>query len=181
MSSPDIDLDMDLLSSPIPPARAGGYGGGGGDERFGVDGSGGDGERGGAFGRAAAGGAPSAFEHNGNGRVVVASNDPPFRPGHGAGGGDGSRRSVAGAGAAANGGSRDLPAKNDDGSGDAEGGPGRMIAEGGPPLLMVVDGKPTQHYRDAVGLVESWREELHIMSVKNAILLDDLVKLGADV
>lgn len=30
-------------------------------------------------------------------------------------------------------------------------------------------------------LVESWREELYMMNVKNSILLDDLVKVGADV
>ena len=29
--------------------------------------------------------------------------------------------------------------------------------------------------------MESWREELYMMNVKNAIMLDDLVKLGADV
>jgi hypothetical protein len=29
-------------------------------------------------------------------------------------------------------------------------------------------------------LVESWREELHMMNVNNSILLDDLVTLGAD-
>lgn len=30
-------------------------------------------------------------------------------------------------------------------------------------------------------LAESWREELYMMNVENSILLDDLVKLGADV
>lgn len=30
-------------------------------------------------------------------------------------------------------------------------------------------------------LAESWREELNMMNVKNSILLDDLVKVGADV
>ena len=30
-------------------------------------------------------------------------------------------------------------------------------------------------------LVESWREDAYMMSVKNAILLDDLVKVGADI
>lgn len=30
-------------------------------------------------------------------------------------------------------------------------------------------------------LVETWREEAAVMSVKNAILLDDLVKVGADI
>lgn len=32
-----------------------------------------------------------------------------------------------------------------------------------------------------MGLVELWREEVYMMSVKNAILLDDLVKVGADI
>lgn len=30
-------------------------------------------------------------------------------------------------------------------------------------------------------LLDSWREEVNMMSVKNAIVLDDLVKLGADI
>mmetsp|Transcript_20022 Transcript_20022/g.41978 ORF Transcript_20022/g.41978 Transcript_20022/m.41978 type:complete len:213 (-) Transcript_20022:1530-2168(-) len=39
----------------------------------------------------------------------------------------------------------------------------------------------TQNYDRMTQTVESWREELYMMNVKNSILLDDLVKLGADV
>ena len=46
---------------------------------------------------------------------------------------------------------------------------------------MVINGKPTQKYNDMTRMVESWREELYMMNVKNSIMLDDLVKLGADV
>ena len=46
---------------------------------------------------------------------------------------------------------------------------------------MIVNGKTTQKYTDNKRLVESWKEELYMMNVKNSILLDDLVKLGADV
>ena len=46
---------------------------------------------------------------------------------------------------------------------------------------LIIDGKPTQKYHDMAKVVESWREELYMMNVKNAIMLDDLVKLGADV
>ena len=45
---------------------------------------------------------------------------------------------------------------------------------------MIIDGKSTQHYDDTTNMVELWREELYMMNVKNSILLDDLVKLGAD-
>ena len=46
---------------------------------------------------------------------------------------------------------------------------------------MIIDGKSTQHYDDTTRMVESWREEVYMMNVKNSILLDDMVKLGADV
>ena len=46
---------------------------------------------------------------------------------------------------------------------------------------MIVNGKTTQKYNDNKRLVETWKEELYMMNVKNSILLDDLVKLGADV
>jgi hypothetical protein len=36
------------------------------------------------------------------------------------------------------------------------------------------------HYDAMTAMVESWREELYTMIVKNSILLDDLVILGAD-
>jgi hypothetical protein len=45
---------------------------------------------------------------------------------------------------------------------------------------MIADGKTTRHYDAMTTMVESWREELYTMNVKNAILLDDMVKLGAD-
>ena len=38
-----------------------------------------------------------------------------------------------------------------------------------------------RNLKELLNLVESWREEVNMMSVKNAILLDDLVKAGADV
>ena len=38
----------------------------------------------------------------------------------------------------------------------------------------------TQHYVNVTQMVESWREELKLINVKNAIILDDLVKIGAD-
>ncbi len=38
-----------------------------------------------------------------------------------------------------------------------------------------------QDYEAMVRLVESWKEELYMMNVKNSILLDDMVKVGADV
>ena len=46
---------------------------------------------------------------------------------------------------------------------------------------MIVNGNTTQKYTDNKVLVELWKEELYMMNVKNSILLDDLVKLGADV
>ena len=46
---------------------------------------------------------------------------------------------------------------------------------------MVINGRPTQKYNDMTKMVESWREELYMMNVKNSIMLDELVKLGADV
>jgi hypothetical protein len=36
------------------------------------------------------------------------------------------------------------------------------------------------HYDAMTAMMESWREELYTMNVKNSILLDDLVILGAD-
>ena len=42
------------------------------------------------------------------------------------------------------------------------------------------NGKPKQDYDETTRMVEAWREELYMMNVKNAILKDDLVKLGAD-
>ena len=45
---------------------------------------------------------------------------------------------------------------------------------------MIVDGKTTLHYDAMTAMVKSWREELYTMNVKNSILLDDLVILGAD-
>ena len=43
---------------------------------------------------------------------------------------------------------------------------------------MVINGRPTQKYNDMTKMVESWREELYMMNVKNSIMLDELVKLG---
>jgi hypothetical protein len=40
---------------------------------------------------------------------------------------------------------------------------------------------PKANLEEIMELVESWREEINMMSVKNAILLDDLVKVGADI
>ena len=37
-----------------------------------------------------------------------------------------------------------------------------------------------ERYAAMAQVVESWREELHMMNVNNSILLDDLVTLGAD-
>jgi len=52
----------------------------------------------------------------------------------------------------------------------------------GPPKEgLVANGKPTKNYEEVTNMVKSWREELHMMNVKSSILLDDLVKLGADV
>ncbi|KAL3806850.1 hypothetical protein ACHAXA_008238 [Cyclostephanos tholiformis] len=47
---------------------------------------------------------------------------------------------------------------------------------------MIADDLTTRHYEamTMTAMVESWMEELHTMNVKNSILLDDLVKLGAD-
>ncbi len=45
---------------------------------------------------------------------------------------------------------------------------------------MIANGKTTRHYEAMTAMVESWIGELHTMNVKNSILLDDLVKLGAD-
>ena len=42
------------------------------------------------------------------------------------------------------------------------------------------NGKRKQDYDETTRIVEAWREELYMMNVKNAILKDDLVKLGAD-
>ena len=42
--------------------------------------------------------------------------------------------------------------------------------------------KPDRHnLEEMLALVETWREEVNVMSVNNAISLDDLVKVGADV
>jgi hypothetical protein len=40
---------------------------------------------------------------------------------------------------------------------------------------------PGRNLNEMMELVETWREEVNMMSVKNAILLDDLVKIGADI
>lgn len=40
---------------------------------------------------------------------------------------------------------------------------------------------PKANLEEMMEQVESWREEINKMSVKNAILLDDLVKVGADI
>ena len=41
--------------------------------------------------------------------------------------------------------------------------------------------KKNANLTEMMELVESWREEANMMSVKNAIVLDDLVKVGADI
>jgi hypothetical protein len=38
-----------------------------------------------------------------------------------------------------------------------------------------------ESYDDMTRMVESWQEELYMMNVNNSILLDDMVKLGVDV
>lgn len=52
-----------------------------------------------------------------------------------------------------------------------------------PPQVDVVEDKKssTGNLDDMMELVESWKEEINMMSVKNAILLDDLVRVGADI
>ncbi|KAL7522517.1 hypothetical protein ACHAWX_007213 [Stephanocyclus meneghinianus] len=52
-----------------------------------------------------------------------------------------------------------------------------------PPEVDVVEEKKssTGNLDDMMELVESWKEEIYMMSVKNAILLDDLVRVGADI
>ncbi len=59
----------------------------------------------------------------------------------------------------------------------------KSTTEGGIPNdneRMIANGKTTRHCEAMTAMVESWMGELHAMNVKNAILLDDLVKLGAD-
>lgn len=47
---------------------------------------------------------------------------------------------------------------------------------------MIVNGNITKKYNyKTMSMVELWREEISMMNVTNAILLNDLVKLGADV
>jgi hypothetical protein len=41
--------------------------------------------------------------------------------------------------------------------------------------------KKTNNVEEMMDLVESWRDEINMMSVKNAISLDDLVTVGADI
>ena len=52
-----------------------------------------------------------------------------------------------------------------------------------PPQFDVVEEtkSPTGNLDEMMELVESWKEEINMMTVKNAILLDDLVRVGADV
>jgi hypothetical protein len=59
----------------------------------------------------------------------------------------------------------------------------KSTTEGGIPNddeRMIANGKTTRHYEAMTAMVESWMGELHAMNVKNSILIDDLVKLGAD-
>jgi hypothetical protein len=76
-----------------------------------------------------------------------------------------------------NGGDRSRPsrANSNFARGSKKGGEASNDAE-----RMIVDGKTTLHYDVMTAMVESWWEELYTMNVKNSILLDDLVILGAD-
>ena len=49
--------------------------------------------------------------------------------------------------------------------------------------IMIVNGNITKKYNNKtmMTMVELWKEEISMMNVTNAILLNDLVKLGADV
>ena len=136
MASPCIDLDMNLMSSPVPPERDCGNGGNKVNDFP----------------------APSAA--------------PEDRPSNG-GRAPNDRATLDDV----NGGDRSRPsrANSNFALGSTEGGEASNDAE-----RMIVDGKTTLHYDAMTAMVESWREELYTMNVKNSILLDDLVILGAD-
>lgn len=48
-------------------------------------------------------------------------------------------------------------------------------------VINLEETKKTNNLEEMMDLVESWRDEVNMMSVKNAILLDDLVTVGADI
>ena len=49
-------------------------------------------------------------------------------------------------------------------------------------IITIVNGNITKKYNNkTMTMVELWKEEISMMNVANAILLNDLVKLGADV
>ena len=125
MGSPCIDLDMNLMSSPVPPERDCGNGGNKVD------------------GFPAPSAAPEDRPSNGsrtpNDRATLDDVN----------GGDRSRPSRANSNFA---------------RGSTEGGEASNNAE-----RMIVDGKTTLHNDAMTVMVESWREELYTMNVKNSI------------
>lgn len=146
MSSPSIDLDMNLLeSSPVPPARGGGRNDGCGLGRQVQESAAEDGIANNIVGMNNIDSFRTTLEvkSSGDSRVIAMTS---------------SERSEHTSNA--NGSAERWPAKE---------------------RLVTNDGTPTQNYDDITRMVESWREELYMMNVNNSILLDDLVKLGADV
>ena len=157
MSSPsDLDMDMDLASPSSPPPR-----GETGEDRVDVIGGGGIG----IVNRAAAT-VPARPRDDG-------AFDPLAK-----GGDDGGRR----AGGTSDerhhrchrhqGGANEFAGGNDATATTAAGRDYDASRDG-------EDDRSGLKYDDAMRLVESWREELCMMTVRNSILLDDLVKLGA--
>ena len=178
MSSPSIDLDMNLLSSPVPPPRAGEDGGVHSQLSF-------------AF---------TDNDHNvnnnnctegindGNSSNVFQSKfDVNMR-----GGNDSHSHSFAATAMSMKGSEYHSSASNNDTQSNITH-ESIMQTESTATMdnsktddnkddeRMVINGRPTQKYNDMTKMVESWREELYMMNVKNSIMLDDLVKLGADV
>eukprot|EP00581_Thalassiosira_minuscula_P006438 CAMPEP_0183739410 /NCGR_PEP_ID=MMETSP0737-20130205/56968_1 /TAXON_ID=385413 /ORGANISM="Thalassiosira miniscula, Strain CCMP1093" /LENGTH=146 /DNA_ID=CAMNT_0025974203 /DNA_START=1 /DNA_END=441 /DNA_ORIENTATION=+ len=146
MSSPDIDLDMNLLNSPVPPSR--GRGGASGNEGAGEDNH-----------RIEVPSGVEKFASNDNdNRSLESFSAPRVKRG------DVNSRSAIEPTT-----TRQENSKNDDGINDAV-----RPKDGG-------DDKSVPIHEDVTRMVESWREELYMMNVKNSILLDDLVKLGANV
>ena len=145
MSSPSIDLDMNLLSSPVPPARVRASR---------------NGDRGGEIGQVQV---PSRTE---NFLVDDTSTLDSFSALNVKRGDENSCPAIA------------MTSREDSkNTNDVN----ESTQEETSNERLIASNKSIQNVGSMIQEVESWREELYMMNVKNSILLDDLVKLGADV
>lgn len=147
MNSPEIDLDMNLLSSPVPPAR-------GGLCRM-DDGSG---EVGHVAQKMPSVTVNCPLNYGMNTNAIDAK-----------GGFDNPRPATA------------MPASQGHAKENTNSNSVNVSVQNRASKECTVAGSSSaQNYDGMMQMVESWKEELCLMNVKNSILLDDLVKLGAD-